>query len=107
VSCNREKHIPRNQNGEYDPIEYSYAADVVPYQAGINPWPQVSDNDEVKKKKLYRFYFLQGVLYSIAYQLIIEIRQGIDWDRDFDFFDQTFDDMGHVELAKTLPKLKI
>jgi hypothetical protein len=100
------KHIPRFIDGIYDRDGYSHAADIVPYQIGINPWPLPTDRDEVKKKKLYRFYFLQGILYSIAHSAGIEIRQGIDWDRDLNFFDQTFDDMGHIELMIDLPKLK-
>jgi peptidoglycan L-alanyl-D-glutamate endopeptidase CwlK len=104
------RHIPRFSDGEYRG-HYNYmgdscAADIFPYQVGINPWPISSDSIEIKQKKLYRFYFLQGVIYSTAHALGIEIRQGIDWDRDFDFFDQTFDDMGHIELVTVdIPKL--
>jgi peptidoglycan L-alanyl-D-glutamate endopeptidase CwlK len=97
------KHIPRYvigpMLGYYAPNESSYAVDIIPYQKGVNPWPQSNDSEDIKRKKLYRFYFLQGIIYSIAHSMKIEIRQGIDWDRDFDFFDQTFDDMGHVELV--------
>ena len=56
-----------------------------------------------------RFYFMQGVFHAVAERLFLAgrithlIRGGHDWDRDGDFTDQNFDDLGHVELYK--PKL--
>lgn len=51
-----------------------------------------------------RFYFLQGVIHATASRLYRDgkikhlIRGGHDWDRDGDFTDQNFDDLGHIEL---------
>ncbi len=51
-----------------------------------------------------RFYFLQGIIHAVASRLYLEdkikhlIRGGHDWDRDGDFTDQNFDDLGHIEL---------
>jgi len=56
-----------------------------------------------------RFYFMQGVFHAVAERLFLAgtithlIRGGHDWDRDGDFTDQNFDDLGHVELYK--PKI--
>jgi hypothetical protein len=51
-------------------------------------------------KNLARFYQLGAIILTVAGLLGIEIRGGWDWDRDLDLTDQTFDDLGHVELAK-------
>lgn len=47
-----------------------------------------------------RFYLLAGVILVIAYERGIKIRWGGDWDSDGDLTDQTFNDIGHFELAK-------
>ena len=41
---------------------------------------------------------LMGYIESIAYDLEIDIRIGLDWDGDFDLLDQKFHDLGHWEL---------
>ena len=64
----------------------SLAVDVAPYP--IN-W-----NDKI------RFYHFVGYVRGVASQLGIEIRCGADWDGDFDFGDQTFNDLPHFELVK-------
>lgn len=98
-------HIPRDEDGNYDPNGLSWAGDFLPYQRGINPWPQDSDSRKVREKKKHRFYYMQGIFYTIAHSHNIDIRQGIDWDKDGDFFDQTFDDLPHMERAGKRPRL--
>jgi hypothetical protein len=73
----------------------------------VNPWPLETDPPEVREKKKHRFYFLQGVLYAIARAEGIDIRLGVDWDSDLDFFDQSFDDLGHIELRVERAKLVV
>jgi peptidoglycan L-alanyl-D-glutamate endopeptidase CwlK len=92
------RHIPRDGEGRYDDEGLSEAADLTPYQPGVNPWPQPGDSPAEADKKVRRFYFLQGVLYAIARDEGIDVRLGVDWDSDLDFFDQSFDDLGHIEL---------
>lgn len=92
------RHIPRHEDGTYDPDGLSEAADLTPYQPGVNPWPLSTDPEEVRAKKARRFYFMQGVLYAIAVEEGVDVRLGVDWDSDLDFFDQSFDDLGHIEL---------
>lgn len=95
------RHIPRDNDGRYNPNAPALAADCTPYTQGVNPWPQDSDPRHIREKKKARFYYLQGILYSIAQQHSIAIRQGVDWDGDADFFDQTFDDLPHIELPSS------
>ena len=98
-------HIPRDEDGNYDPNGKSWAGDFLPHSRGVNPWPQDSDSRKVREKKKARFYYMQGIFRSIAHKHNISIRQGTDWDMDDDLFDQTFDDLPHVELYRPRPKL--
>lgn len=101
------RHIPRDDDGVYQPDGLSQAVDLTPYQKGVNPWPLAGDSPEVREKKKHRFYFLQGILYAIARDEGVDVRLGVDWDTDLDFFDQRFDDLGHIELAVERAKLKV
>jgi peptidoglycan LD-endopeptidase CwlK len=86
------KQKSKHQISKESPL--SLAVDIAPYPVD---W---SNNS----KKLARFYFLAGVIISIATKLRIEgkinhsIRWGGDWDRDLDFSDNRFDDLPHFEL---------
>lgn len=42
---------------------------------------------------------LVGVIQAVAAKHYIEVRFGMDWDGDEDLLDQTFHDLGHVELT--------
>jgi len=92
------RHIPRDDEGNYNPTEPAIAVDLIPYQQGLNPWPQDDDPPKIRAKLKGRFYYMQGIVRQIAHENGIEIRQGQDWDRDNDFMDQTFDDLPHLEL---------
>lgn len=59
----------------------------------IAPWP-IDWEDE------NRYYFLAGIMMSVAKEMDIGIIWGGDWDRDNDFNDQEFMDIGHFELAR-------
>ena len=99
------RHIPRDDEGNYDPLLLAGAFDFKPYQKGVNAYPLESDSKATREKKKARFYHAQGIILSIAEYEGIEIRQGVDWDGDGDFMDQSFDDLGHVELLIAFPKL--
>lgn len=60
----------------------------------VAPWP-------VKWQEKYRdrWYFLAGIVFTISRTLGISLRWGGDWDRDLDFYDQTFLDWPHFELT--------
>lgn len=44
------------------------------------------------------YYYVAGVLQSCASELGIQLRWGGDWDGDGNFKDQTFNDLGHIEI---------
>ena len=45
-----------------------------------------------------RFYYLAGIIKTLASENGIAIRWGGDWDSDTDFADNTFNDLPHFEL---------
>ena len=65
----------------------------------IAPWPIPADWGAREPKELARFYHLMGVIKAVAHYEGIKVRLGGDWDGDNIFTDQSFDDLGHVELA--------
>lgn len=93
-------HIPRDADGHYDPNAPALAADCVPYEKGVNPWPQASDSSTVRGLKRGRFYYGQGVFLAIAHRENIALQAGIDWDGDGSFFDQSFHDLPHIGLRR-------
>ena len=95
------RHIPRTDTGEIDDGGSSNAVDAAPYPIR---WP---DRSSDREKQIARFYYMQGAIRAIAHYEGIPIRQGVDWDRDGDFFDQTFDDLPHVEIDEPLPDLAL
>ncbi len=62
----------------------SLAADIAPYPIDWND--------------IRRFDRLSGVIFGIAHSLKIQVRWGGDWDRDWDLFDNRFNDLPHFEL---------
>lgn len=57
----------------------------------VAPWP-------IDWRNAKRFYHLVGIIRATARKLDLAIRCGLDWDGDFDLDDQTFFDLGHIEL---------
>ena len=67
---------------------------VVPSRAGhLDPFPIRYEN-----WKLY--YGLSTIVVIAASQLGIRLKWGGDWDGDFDYTDQTFNDLAHWELVE-------
>lgn len=58
----------------------------------VVPYPTMWDDIE-------QFYFLAGVVFAVAKRRGVKIRWGGDWDRDMDFKDQKFMDLGHFEVV--------
>ena len=50
------------------------------------------------RKDQARFYLLCGIIYAISVKHGVKLRFGADWDGDFNFKDQTFDDLAHIEI---------
>lgn len=88
------RHIPRDADGHYAPQLPSMALDLAPYP--------IDWNSDLWMRKAY---FMQGMIRVIAEQEGIAIIQGVDWDMDSVFRDQTFHDAPHLQLDKPLPRL--
>lgn len=56
------------------------------------------DRKEVEAFILKAYARLIGIFEGIALINQIPLRLGMDWDGDFDTLDQTFHDLGHIEL---------
>lgn len=48
-----------------------------------------------------RFYLMDGIVIATAHYLGIKVRLGADWDGDTEVLDQTFNDLGHIELKNS------
>lgn len=49
-------------------------------------------------KNIARFYHFAGYVLAVGEMLCVPLRCGVDWDKDKDFTDQSFDDLQHFEL---------
>ena len=56
----------------------------------LDPYP-------INYKNPKKYYVLAGIVLMIAFHLQIDIRWGGDWDSDYDFTDQSFNDLSHWE----------
>ena len=74
---------------------YGLAVDVAPYPV-IFPENTKTRGDLIKAYG--RFYFFAGFVKAKAKEMDIKVRWGGDWDGDYDFSDQSFDDLVHFEL---------
>ena len=88
----------------------SLAVDVAPY---IKPYgiifggpeqvKRIMELSHKRKGEVYSFIEksyarLIGILEGVSLSNNISLRVGLDWDHDFDTLDQTFHDLGHIEL---------
>jgi hypothetical protein len=86
-----EKEWPDSRHNSEDPSEpKSEAFDFAPYHV---------DRPHIRWENLREFSTFYGVMQAEAFHMGIEIRCGADWDRDGDQYDQTFNDLGHIELV--------
>lgn len=95
--------VTKKSNHQVRPDErgnlVSHAVDIAPYKKGLDPFNK-------SEYSLRRFYFLMGIIFSVAESLYNtghithHVRFGIDWDGDFDYSDQSFHDLPHIELVK-------
>jgi peptidoglycan L-alanyl-D-glutamate endopeptidase CwlK len=78
-----------------------FAVDAMPFPVD---WNAIQKGlDAIKKAdggmQVAEAYMFQGFIAGIAAALGIKVRQGVDWDSDRDFANQTFHDLPHTELA--------
>ncbi len=69
--------------------EPSLAIDIAVWNAEKNEYDW--DNEEY-------YYYLAGIFESIAAGEGVNLRVGLNWDSDNNFFDQKFYDLGHYEI---------
>jgi len=83
---------PYSKHNKYPSI----AIDVVPYPID---WGEKGTSAQ-RRKAIARFYHFAGYVQMAADILQIKIRWGGDWDGDYNFSDQSFDDLPHFELVQ-------
>ncbi|VAX07965.1 hypothetical protein MNBD_ALPHA03-1282 [hydrothermal vent metagenome] len=71
----------------------SLAIDIIPYPSG---WPDKNSPDF--EKQMRAFYYMAGVVKTVARTMRITVVWGGDWDSDNDFIDNHFDDLGHFQV---------
>ena len=69
----------------------SLAVDVAPYP--------------IDWKDTNRFYHFAGYVRAVAERLGIKVRQGVDWNGNLDFKDESFFDGPHVEIVLDAPNV--
>jgi len=69
----------------------SGAIDIAPYHTKL---PHIRWNN------ILEWYFYAGYITRVAHEKNYKIRWGGDWNHNYDFYDQTFYDLGHFELTK-------
>lgn len=86
---------------------YSHAVDVLSYPfdwdqltLGLNKIANSDPRTKAALQQLVKQYAFKGYVMGIAKALGIEIRLGIDWDSDLDFWDSSFIDLPHVEIPR-------
>lgn len=67
------------------------AVDIMPYKKGTNAFSS-------RLTDTFRFYYMMGIIKTVAERLDIKIRLGMDWDSDDIYSDQNFHDLPHFEL---------
>lgn len=79
---------------------YSHAVDAMPFPVA---WTAIEKGLQAVKKadggmEVLEAYAFQGFVAGYAAALGIRVRQGIDWNSNEEFDDQTFHDIPHTEL---------
>lgn len=74
------------------------AIDVIPYPFPCWPDPK-KQKPVIYAKDLGRMYTLIALFRAKAMEKGILIVTGSDWDNDWNFLDQTFDDLPHIQVA--------
>ena len=63
----------------------------------VAPWPIPTEWGEAWKDRV-KFYELKAIIFYETKKQGISIRWGGDWDRDYDYTDNSFDDLVHYEV---------
>lgn len=90
------KHLPQANAGNL-----SKAVDAVVYPVDWNALERgfIAVKKVDPELKVLEHFHMLGILKGIAHEQGVKVRQGIDWDGDGNFANQTFNDMPHTELV--------
>ena len=98
------KSKSRISNASTAPHVLGNAVDMVPLtKRGLFAgWGQIKTLESIDEvtKELGLFYSMQAVFRTFAYLLDRKVRVGADWNMDWNFKDQSFDDLVHFEISK-------
>ena len=95
---NVEKGVSQTMNSKhvYPLNEPSNAADLYPYP--FPGWPdEVGISFRQKMLRLKEFNTLAAYIIGVGHGLAIDLISGMDWDGDWDFTDQQFHDLPHIQ----------
>ena len=98
----QEKNVARGVSKTMDSKHLSgRAIDAMPYP--IN-WDKIEKGLAAVKKveggmEVLEAYMFQGFVAGVAAHMGINIRQGVDWNSNRQFEDQSFNDIPHTELV--------
>ena len=65
----------------------------------VAPWPIPTNWGEDDWKDRVKFYELKAIICFVAAKQGTKIRWGGDWDSDYDYKDNSFDDLVHFEVV--------
>lgn len=65
----------------------------------VAPWPIPKEWGKEWKERV-KFYELKAIIFYVAAQQGVKVRYGGDWDSDYDYSDNTFDDLLHFEIVE-------
>jgi peptidoglycan L-alanyl-D-glutamate endopeptidase CwlK len=65
----------------------------------VAPWPIPKEWGKEWKERV-KFYELKAIIFYVAKQKGVKLRYGGDWDGDYDYSDNTFDDLLHFEIKE-------
>ena len=86
---------PKSKHNIWEKRPLSEAIDFLPYP--FNGYPEPGTEDYTKE--IARWYAISAAYVAIGHTMGVDLRGGFDWDRDGIYTDQTFDDIGHVEIC--------
>jgi hypothetical protein len=90
--------VTKKSKHNYQPAR---AVDIAPYPV---LWPDEEGiTAEEALHRARRFDVLAGIVMGIAHAMGVALRWGGDWDRDWQYNDQRFHDLGHFEDMTELP----
>ena len=104
VSKVRWPNSKHNHLSTKDDVDAGWAEEVgIPLSLAFDFAPWHSTGKHIRWEVTEEFYYFSGFIQGIAGRILsgtsYDFRYGGDWDQDQDLRDQTFMDLGHIELV--------